>query len=244
MLFNRILVVVDGSQTSEYAVGATLTLSREDRSPITFCVTVDPELTADVGMAAFGELAVGRCRQLLDDALGRAHTAGLGDATGLIVSSDPVPGVVRVAREQGAGLIVLGVAPRVGFLRPFMQSLAHGVLRETTIPLCIVRRPAIGKLSRKILVPIVDDALSRIALDYAVTLARNFTSSLLFCALDEDAAMQPAAQALVDRARPCGVARHRSASLAPAAAARCLADDRAQRFHPRVRFHRHGDALA
>lgn len=200
MLFERILVVVDGSQTSAYAVGASLTLSREDRSPITFCVTVDPELTEDSGMMAFGEMAVGRCRQLLDDALARARTAGLDDAAGVIVKNDAANGVVALAREVGAGLIVLGVAPRVGFLRPFMRGLAHGILRETTIPLCVTRRPAVGKLSHRILVPIVDDALSRIALEYAVTLARNFSSTLVICTLDEDPATRAAGLALVEGA--------------------------------------------
>lgn len=199
-LFECILVVVDGSKTSDYAVGASLTLSREDRSPIVFCVTVDPELTEEPGMAAFGEIAVGRCRHLLDDALARARAAGLADATGLIVRDDPVPGVVALARERNAGLIVLGAEPRVGLLRPFMRSLAHNILRETTIPLCVVRRPAIGVLARKILVPIVDDVLSRIAIDYAFTLARNFSSELLFCTLDEDPQTAAAASALVENA--------------------------------------------
>ncbi len=199
-LFERILVVVDGSQTSDYAVGASLTLSREDRSPIVFCVTVDPELTEDTGMAAFGEIAVGRCRQLLDEALARAEAAGLADATGLIVRDDPVRGIVTLARERSAGLIVLGAEPRVGLLRPFMRGLAHGILRETTIPLCVVRRPAIGYLARKILVPIVDDALSRIAIDYALTLARNFASKLLFCTLDEDPGSAAVARTLVENA--------------------------------------------
>ena len=201
MLFERILVVIDGSQTSEFAIGASLTLSREDGSPITFCVTVDPELTTDAGLAAFGEMAVGRCRRLLDDALTRARAAGLSGATGVVVTNDPVSGVVALAREQGAGLIALGVAPRVGFLRPFMRNLAHGILRETVVPLCVVRRPAVGKLSRKVLVPIVDDALSKVAIDYALTLARNFTSTLYFCTLNDDSATQAASQVLVDRAR-------------------------------------------
>ena len=202
MLFKRILVIVDGSPTSQYAVGASLTLSREDGSPLIFCVSVDPEICGiESGMAAFGEIAIGRSQQLLDEALERARAGGSLGATGVIVRDDPVRGAVAVANENDVGLIVLGVAPRVGFLRPFMQSLAHEILAKTTIPLCVMRRPAIGRLSHRILVPIVDDALSHHAIDYAITLAQNFESTLLFCTLAESIAMRSSAQALVENAR-------------------------------------------
>ncbi len=202
MLFKRILVIVDGSPTSHYAVDASLTLSREDGSPLLFCVSVDPEICgAQSEIAAFGEIAIGRSQQLLDAALARARAGGCMDATGVIVRDDPVRGVVAVANEKDVGLIVLGVAPRVGLLRPFMQSLAHEILIKTTIPLCVMRRPALGRLSHRMLVPIVDDALSRYAIDYAITLAQNFHSTLLFCTLAGSIAMRSAAQALVENAR-------------------------------------------
>ncbi len=208
MLFKRILVIVDGSPTSQYAVDASLTLSREDGSPLIFCVSVDPELCGiESGMTAFGEIAIGRSQQLLDDALARAKTAAAPDPTGLIVREDPVRGAVAVAKEHDVGLIVLGVAPRVGILRPFMQSLAHEILAKTTIPLCVMRRPAIGRLSHRILVPIVDDALSRHAIDYAITLAQHFQSTLLFCTLAESIATRSAAQALVENARALAAQR-------------------------------------
>lgn len=200
-MFERIVVVVDGSPTSSYAVGASLTLAREDRSPLIFCVTVDPELCPEREMAAFGEIAMGRSQQLLDDALARAREAGITDASGVVVRDEAGHGVVALARERGAGLIALGIEPRVGFLRPFMRTLAHEILRHTTIPLCVMRRPAVGRLSHRILVPIVDDALSRVAIAYARELARNFDSTLLFCTLDESVATRDAALALIDGAR-------------------------------------------
>jgi hypothetical protein len=57
-------------------------------------------------------------------------------------------------------------------LRPFIRSLVEEVLCETMIPLCVVRRPARGKLNRRILVPIVDDELSNLGVTYAVKLAQ------------------------------------------------------------------------
>jgi nucleotide-binding universal stress UspA family protein len=44
-----------------------------------------------------------------------------------------------------------------------------------------VRRPARGKLNRRILVPIVDDELSHLGVAYGISLAQSFRSTLLFC---------------------------------------------------------------
>jgi nucleotide-binding universal stress UspA family protein len=200
-MFERIVAIVDGSPTSHYAIGASITIAREDADELTFCITVDPELSADgVGATCFAELAMLLSRQMLDEALQRAHTSGVPHATGRILQDAPARGVVSFAQAQGAGLIVLGLAPRIGILRPFIRSLAEEVLRETTIPLCVVRRPARGRLNRRILVPIVDDDLSQLGVTYAVSLAQNFRSSLLFCTV-EDAAGERSALSALNRAK-------------------------------------------
>lgn len=201
-MFERIVVIVDGSETSQYAIGASITISREDSSPITFCLTVDPALTDDgVGGECFAQLATQMSRQMLDDALAQAEHREAPGASGRILVDEPVRGVVTLAREQQAGLIVLGIKPRIGFLRPFMRSLAEEVLRETMIPLCVVRRPARGRLSRRILVPIVDDDLSDIAVRYATGLARNFRSTLYFCAVEAGSDDARGARRALDRAK-------------------------------------------
>jgi nucleotide-binding universal stress UspA family protein len=204
-MFDSIVAIVDGSETSHYAIGVGITVAREDVDRLTFCVTIDPELTADgLGASCFAEMAVQLGRQMLDDALARAHAAGVPNVSGEILRGDPARGVVDFARGEGAGLIVLGLEPRIGILRPFIRTLAEEVLRETTIPLLVVRRPARGKLNRRILVPIVDDELSHLGVTYAVSLAQNFRSSLLFCTVEgtggESAARQALARAKDDAA--------------------------------------------
>jgi len=196
-MFERIVAIVDGSPTSQYAVGASITIAREDVDELTFCITVDPELLADgIGETCFAELATELSRQMLDEAMERARSLGVPRATGKILADTRVRGIVSFARAQGAGLIVMGLAPRIGVLRPFMRSLAEEILRETTIPLCVVRRPARGKLNRRILVPVVDDELSHLGVTYAIRLAQNFRSSLIFCAVDGRGTDVPARHAL------------------------------------------------
>lgn len=200
-MFERIVAIVDGSETSHYAIGASITVAREDADALTFCVTIDPALSADgVGTTCFEQMAVELSRQMLDEALQRAHNSGVPHATGQILQDEPARGVVGFARAERAGLIVLGLAPRVGILRPFIRSLAEEILRETTIPLLAVRRPARGRLNRRILVPIVDDDLSQLGVTYAIELAKNFRSSLFFCTV-QDASGEHAAMHALNRAR-------------------------------------------
>jgi len=199
-MFERVVAIIDGSETSRYAIGASITIAREDVDELVFCICVDPALSADgIGESCFAELATQLSQRMLDEALAQAHTSGVPHATGRILKDAPARGVVAFARAAGAGLITLGLAPRVGLLRPFIRSLAQEVLRETTIPLCVVRRPSRGYLNRRILVPIVDDELSHTAVAYAIRLARGFRSKLLFCVVDDGAG--PARDALDGAAR-------------------------------------------
>jgi nucleotide-binding universal stress UspA family protein len=197
-MFEKIVAIVDGSETSQYAVGASITIAREDVDELTFCVTIDPQISqVGAGGACFAQLATELSHQMLDDALHRARTSGVPLATGHILEDAPCArGVVTFARAQGAGLIVLGLAPRIGILRPFIRSLVEEVLRETTIPLCVVRRPARGKLNRRILLPIVDDELSHLGVTYGISLAQNFRSTLVFCTVAEASGERSAINAL------------------------------------------------
>jgi nucleotide-binding universal stress UspA family protein len=79
----------------------------------------------------------------------------------------------------------MGTHARTGVMRALNRSIAEEVLRRTTTPLCVVRRPAIGKLHHRILVPIVDDDLSGMTVRYATEAARAFGSRLLFCTVED-----------------------------------------------------------
>lgn len=78
---------------------------------------------------------------------------------------------------------MLGFKPRVGISRPFIRSLTETLLRQTTLPIIAVRRPARGSLSHRIIVPIVDDVLSKLAVNEALGSGRRFHSTLVFCSL-------------------------------------------------------------
>jgi nucleotide-binding universal stress UspA family protein len=187
-MFDHIVVIVDESETSHYAVGASITLAKELGAKIHYCLTVDPDLTAPgIGAMPMAEMALALRKKTLRDTLQRAKHAGVSDATGEVLSEGAVTGVVAMAHARKADAIMLGFKPRVGILRPFIRSLTESLLTQTTIPIIAVRRPARGYLTHRIIVPIVDDVLSQLAVNEAIGIARRFHSTLVFCSLISDA---------------------------------------------------------
>ena len=183
-MFDHIVVIVDESETSQYAVGASITLAKELGAKIHYCLTVDPDLTAPgIGAMPMAEMALALRQKTLRETLERARAAGVLDATGEVVSESVVTGVVAVARSRKADAIMLGLRPRVGILRPFIRGLTEALLIQTTIPIVAVRRPSRGYLTHRIIVPIVDDLLSQLAVNEAINIARRFHSTLVFCSL-------------------------------------------------------------
>ena len=207
-MFERIVVVVDGSKTSQYAIDASITIAREVGGTMTFCITVDPDLFGEgIGVAGLAEMAVIDCRKLLEAAIERARNAGIENATGHILAEDPVHAVVDTARDTNSDLIMMGLAPKVGILRPFMRSIAEEILRNTKIPLLIMRRPARGYLTRRILVPLVNNDLCRIAIAHSIDIALQFRAVLIFCSVEKRSAEEEDIREILDYAKSSAEAR-------------------------------------
>jgi nucleotide-binding universal stress UspA family protein len=131
----------------------------------------------------FADLALELQERTLRAAIAKVEQAGLRGTTGVIIHDEPARGAVATALAENADLILMGLVPRIGILRPFVRNLIEGVLAQSTIPLCAIRRPTRGFLTHRILVPIVFDALGRIAVDEAIGIAQQFKSTLVFCSL-------------------------------------------------------------
>ena len=78
-------------------------------------------------------------------------------------------------------MIVMGTHARTGITRALNRSIAESVLRQTTVPLCIVRKQPVGERHRHLLVPIADDDLSAYTIEYATQAAHSLGSRLTFC---------------------------------------------------------------
>lgn len=142
-LFQRILVPVDGSETSTQALDAAIALARAMDAQIRVLHAVD-ELMYLTGYEYSGDLlaaARAAAQQLLDDAQARTKAAGVACDAQLIDDLGPRLGesVARAAREWKADLIVLGTHGRRGFNRLLLGSGAEQVIRLAPVPVMVIR---------------------------------------------------------------------------------------------------------
>ncbi len=175
-------------------------MAREDGSAVIFGVALDPSLLGrDYAFASICELAEQVAADLVARAMKRADDLGV-TASSKVMFRDATQGIIDLAKTEGVGLIAMGTHARTGLMRALNRSIAEEVLRRTTTPLCVVRRPATGKIHHRILVPIVDDDLSGLTVRYATEVAHAFGSRLLFCTV-EDGRAATDSEAFLDLAK-------------------------------------------
>ena len=146
-MFNTILVAVDESEAAREAFELACKLAQEDHAALVLLNVIDvskliaasgydapyPEQTLDI-MRTAGQ-------QLLDARKVTAEKNGITVTTAL-GEGDAVDEILRVANENGAGLICVGTHGRQGLARLFIGSVAEGVLRRSDVPVLTVRPSA------------------------------------------------------------------------------------------------------
>jgi nucleotide-binding universal stress UspA family protein len=144
-MYKRILVPVDGSETSNKALAAALELARDGGGRVRLLHELD-ELAYLTGYEYSVELlqvARDYAQKLLDDGLATAKAAGVPADSKLL----DVPGgrlgelVAEEARAWEADLVVVGTHGRRGVGRMLLGSGAEQVLRLAPVPVLAVRNP-------------------------------------------------------------------------------------------------------
>jgi nucleotide-binding universal stress UspA family protein len=135
----RILVALDGSQTAELALDAALGLGITTGGSVVLCHVMQPPLGStapylpDTIHLTHEEISAreGRVREYLDGVVDRPSLQGWEVATRIIVDYEPALGILDLADETGAELIVLGTHGRGGLRRVILGSVADKVIRGT-----------------------------------------------------------------------------------------------------------------
>ncbi|MDC5142026.1 universal stress protein [Acinetobacter baumannii] len=145
MLYQHILVPIDGSETSMVAMKEAIKIGKALNSKITVVqvMALDP-IIADlyVKMGQTNEL-IERTRTYLLDILEQAKQQFLQE--GLSVETKLLEGfvvheeIIQAAQELNADLIVMGSHGRTGVRKLVLGSVAQKVLGESHIPVLIVR---------------------------------------------------------------------------------------------------------
>jgi nucleotide-binding universal stress UspA family protein len=146
-MYKRILIAVDGSQTSNKALTAALQLARDASGQVRLIHVVD-DLAYISGYEAYGacsaeliDIAQKVGSKILDDSLAIAKAAGVqADQMLFEKFGEPLGDTVAdAAKRWNADLIVVGTHGRRGIGRMFLGSGAEQIIRLAPIHVLVVR---------------------------------------------------------------------------------------------------------
>lgn len=142
-MFRRILVAVDGSESSNKALVAALQLARDHHARLLLLHCVDELLLLAAGGLGVGTAPESGAR-ILDDAGAIAAAAGVAAEKRLVQLPAQRLGetVAQQARDWKADLVVAGSHGRRGVGRLLLGSGAEQILRLAPVPVLCVGREA------------------------------------------------------------------------------------------------------
>ena len=146
-MYSRILVAIDGSDTSRHALMHAIELARRLSSALRIVHVADmdwlplgPELAIDTGALRAARRDAGE--RILAAAREAAQHAALEADAAMIETGTPTQHVaenlVDDAGRWQADLLVLGTHGRRGFRRLLLGSVAEGVTRHAAIPVLLI----------------------------------------------------------------------------------------------------------
>jgi nucleotide-binding universal stress UspA family protein len=147
-MYQRILVPVDGSHTSTLGLQEAIRLAIDQRARLRLVHVVDELLVAQnfEGYINAGDLINSleeSGKKTLQKAVALTRTHHLKAEASLFetVGGRVADVIIREARKWKADLIVMGTHGRRGFGRMVLGSDAEAILRETRVPVLLVRAP-------------------------------------------------------------------------------------------------------
>jgi nucleotide-binding universal stress UspA family protein len=180
-MFERILVPLDGSENAEIVFPYCADLATKFSSTVTL-VTVSETATEDIDHLFNTYLKHARKKM-------RQHLRALAALESVTLESevlfgDPARGILRVAEEKDAKLIVLASHGSSAEGPWFLGHIAAKVLRATKRPVMLIRQQAAKgaleqrRLFTKILVPLDGSQIGEAALCYAVAIANKMRAEV------------------------------------------------------------------
>jgi nucleotide-binding universal stress UspA family protein len=145
-MYQRVLVPIDGSPTSERALQEALKLAAGSSVLRLVYVleeiySLDAEAYAFVDYPALQEAMRNTGERILAQAAKKVQKSGSNVETALLdVSGERVASVIDgEAMKWGADLVVIGTHGRSGISRMLLGSVAEAVVRGTSVPVLLVR---------------------------------------------------------------------------------------------------------
>lgn len=144
-MFKHLLVPIDGSPTSELAVGKAIGLAKAFDAEVTAIYVIDPYPFTGVGADfAYGQgqyltAAKSAATDALANARKQLEQAGVKLHTATVESHTVWRGILEAAESGGADLIVIGSHGRSGIEKLVLGSVAQKVVSHSSLPVLLVR---------------------------------------------------------------------------------------------------------
>ena len=146
-MYKRILVAVDGSDTSSLAMQEAIKLTKENQATLRIVYVLDALIVNWEGLAINYEKYITSIKDYGQSILNKmevlAREAGIHVETRLIEIADHssrIPEeIIKETIDWHADLLVIGTHGRHGFSRLLLGSVAEGVIHLATIPVLLIR---------------------------------------------------------------------------------------------------------
>jgi nucleotide-binding universal stress UspA family protein len=148
-MFEKILVAIDGSEMSDKALEAALTIAGEQKAKVTLLhvgkdIVIPPYMIGEGAYIAkkyddeYNKALEKEAEELLNRAKTEAEAKNIKAET-LYVKGDPAREIVDHAQENGCQLIVIGSRGLSGFKEMMLGSVSHKVSQLANCPVLIVK---------------------------------------------------------------------------------------------------------
>jgi len=147
-MYKRILVPIDGTDTARTGLKEAIQLASEQKAAIRLLHVVNDfpilmEMSSSINFEQYQEGLHQYGRKVLEDARALAASTGLAVETQLetLKGGRVSEAILKDARSSGCDLIVIGTHGRRGLRRALLGSDAEAVLRESPVPVLLIRSP-------------------------------------------------------------------------------------------------------
>lgn len=185
-----ILCPVDFSDSSRGALRYARVLAEYSGSPLIVATVIDPLLQETARLTLDSDPLVDDARRELERFCDHAFDHRRGALEGVQFRTpigQPAAEILRLARADGAALIVMSSSGLTGFRKLFFGSIAERVLRETSVPVLVTPAadggPAdladVKKAVRRVLMPVDLASSSDLLLEAVGRIASALDASVL-----------------------------------------------------------------
>ncbi|VVB72228.1 Universal stress protein [uncultured archaeon] len=145
-MIKNIMIATDGSETSEKAAKAGIDIARRSAGSVTVVYVMDifrlaylPGYTTLPGIKEqLLELMKKEGKEATDFAAELAMKAGV-PCNKIVAEGSPSEELLKISRESGMDLLVMGSVGRTGLDRFLLGSVAEKVVRNSTVPVLLIR---------------------------------------------------------------------------------------------------------